>query len=90
MRKDADVELMKAPADDTITGATSGDVHTGLGHPGVGQTSAEIRHDGEKSRKNPGRGLQGAGSGTQELQTVDTDDRKHSSRINPGSNQDIC
>lgn len=29
-----------------MPGATSGAVHTGLGHPGQGQTSRELRHDG--------------------------------------------
>lgn len=46
-------------ASDTITGATSGDVHTGLGHPGQGQSSNEMRNDGGKTR---GGGLQGVGA----------------------------
>lgn len=38
-----------------MPGATSGDVHTGLGHPGSGQTSNEVRHHGG------GAGLEGVG-----------------------------
>jgi len=45
-------------AQDTITGATSADVHTGLGHPGQGQSSSEL-HDGSKKSG----GLQGVGAG---------------------------
>ena len=38
-------------------------------------SSAEIRHDGEKGRKNPGQGLQGVGaSGVREFKTVDERD----------------
>ncbi|KAF2736329.1 hypothetical protein EJ04DRAFT_169730 [Polyplosphaeria fusca] len=33
-------------ASSTLQGADSADVHTGLGHPGHGQTSSELRHDG--------------------------------------------
>ena len=29
-----------------MPGATSASVHTGLGHPGQGQTSSELRHGG--------------------------------------------
>jgi hypothetical protein len=39
-------------------GATSGDVHTGLGHPGSGQTSTELHGSGKKERV----GLAGAGA----------------------------
>lgn len=46
-------------ASDTIGGATSADVSTGLGHPGAGQTSRELRHDGGKSQ---GSGLEGVGA----------------------------
>lgn len=45
-------------AQDTIGGATSADVHTGLGHPGSGQTSNELRGDGRKDRN----GLTGVGA----------------------------
>ena len=42
-------------------GATSGDVHTGLGHPGQGQTSTEIRKEGQHTNKREGVGLQAEG-----------------------------
>ncbi|KAI5787283.1 hypothetical protein EDC01DRAFT_631652 [Geopyxis carbonaria] len=47
--------LNSGPVD--MPGATSADLHTGLGHPGQGMTSNEIRHDGQKKRKNQGTGL---------------------------------
>jgi hypothetical protein len=46
---------MYQDASSTITGASSGDVHTGLGHPGQGQTSNELRHPDKKG----GSGLVG-------------------------------
>ncbi|GES62194.1 hypothetical protein ATEIFO6365_0005017000 [Aspergillus terreus] len=55
-------ESTKTSASDTLMGATSQDVHTGLGHPGGGQTSSELRHDGQHGRKNPGVGLEGVGA----------------------------
>ncbi|KAL6306027.1 hypothetical protein BKA93DRAFT_730214, partial [Sparassis latifolia] len=36
---------------DTLTGAMSKDVHTGLGHPGSGMSSAEMHHNGKPHRK---------------------------------------
>lgn len=69
-RSDPDSE--QAYATDTITGATSGDVHTGLGHPGAGQSSSELRQN-DAGRQ----GLQGVGaSGAQEFKTVDQRDPK--------------
>lgn len=50
-------------ASETIGGATSADVRTGLGHPGQGMTSQEIHHDGGKQ----GKGLVGVGASS--LQT---------------------
>ncbi|KAJ4373273.1 hypothetical protein N0V83_003567 [Neocucurbitaria cava] len=41
-------------ASSTLTGADSGSVHTGLGHPGQGQTSQELHKDNRK-----GHGLAG-------------------------------
>ena len=76
MDDNADISSEQNSALDTIGGATSGDVHTGLGHPGSGQSSAEIRHDGQKGRKNPGQSLQGVGASTQEFKTVDASDPK--------------
>lgn len=46
----------------TLPGATSADVHTGLGHPGQGQTSTEIRHEGAHGRKRQPAGPEGAGA----------------------------
>ncbi|KAK0622181.1 hypothetical protein DIS24_g11323 [Lasiodiplodia hormozganensis] len=51
-------------ASDTLLGATSADVHTGLGHPGQGQTSTELRHDGSHGRAKQGTGLVGVGAET--------------------------
>ncbi|KAL3452258.1 hypothetical protein BJX65DRAFT_175655 [Aspergillus insuetus] len=53
-------EPVKTTAEQTLMGATSKDVHKGLGHPGSGQTSTEMRHDGQHTRKNPGHGLEGS------------------------------
>lgn len=49
-------------ASDTLGGATSADVHTGMGHPGAGMTSNELRHDGNKHRDAKAQGLQGVGA----------------------------
>jgi hypothetical protein len=46
-------------AADTLTGATSADVHTGYGHPGDGMSSKE-RHGGKG--KHVGSGLEGVGA----------------------------
>ncbi|KAF2203460.1 hypothetical protein GQ43DRAFT_438782 [Delitschia confertaspora ATCC 74209] len=50
---------MHSSAADTLHGADSQDVHTGLGHPGQGMTSTEIRHDGSHGGKKQGQGLVG-------------------------------
>jgi hypothetical protein len=55
---------MYQKASDTLQGATSADVHTGLGHPGQGQTSSEL-HDGSRR----GQGLAGLASGVKDQQT---------------------
>lgn len=73
---DADISSEQASAADTVGGSTSADVHQGLGHPGQGQSSAEIRHDGQSKRNNPGASLQGVGASTQEFKTVDHRDPK--------------
>lgn len=52
-------------------GATSADVHTGLGHPGQGQTSNELRHDGGNTG---GSGLEGRASGVPAANLVDKHD----------------
>ena len=46
---------------DSLPGATSADVHTGLGHPGQGQTSTELRHGGKHTASRDGAGLEGVG-----------------------------
>ncbi|KAI8986738.1 hypothetical protein BD414DRAFT_486899 [Trametes punicea] len=48
---------------DTITGATSKDVHDHYGHPGSGMSSAEMHHDGHPHRKRQMRGADQFGSG---------------------------
>lgn len=54
----------RTAASDTIGGSTSADVHTGLGHPGSGQTSTELRHGGEHTAtKSRGAGVEGLGVG---------------------------
>ncbi|EYE98817.1 uncharacterized protein EURHEDRAFT_408024 [Aspergillus ruber CBS 135680] len=55
-------ESVKTSAADTLQGSTSQDVYTGLGHPGSGQTSSELRHDGQSHRKHGGGGLEGVGA----------------------------
>ena len=49
-------------------------MHTGLGHPGQGQTSTELRHDGQHTSKKHGGGLAGVGASVGSgNQMVDTD-----------------
>ncbi|KLO05678.1 hypothetical protein SCHPADRAFT_946714 [Schizopora paradoxa] len=45
-------------AEDTMTGATSQDVHDGLGDPGSGMTSSEEKHGGAHHRKREGTGAE--------------------------------
>jgi len=71
---DADPESERASAQDTIPGATSADVHTGLGHPGQGMTSNELRHDGMKGGKHQSVGLEGVASGAKGSKLVDSHD----------------
>ncbi|MCJ1469109.1 hypothetical protein MMC07_007742 [Pseudocyphellaria aurata] len=62
---DADKDAPFTSAADTLGGATSADVHTGLGKPLQGQTSTEVRHEGQHHRENPGghgAGLVGTGA----------------------------
>ncbi|KDQ19481.1 hypothetical protein BOTBODRAFT_28056 [Botryobasidium botryosum FD-172 SS1] len=41
-----------ASAEDTLGGlVTSKELHDGLGHPGQGMSSKEVRHDGQPGRK---------------------------------------
>jgi len=49
-------------ASDTLQGDTSADVHTGLGHPGQGQTSTELHHAGTSGGSKNRSGLEGIGA----------------------------
>ncbi|OJT02831.1 hypothetical protein TRAPUB_6687 [Trametes pubescens] len=60
---DRDPWAAPASAGDTLTGATSQDVHGGLGHPGAGMSSAEMHHDGSAHRKRQMRGTEQFGAG---------------------------
>lgn len=55
-------ESTKTTASQTMMGSTSQDVNTGFGVPMQGQTSTEVRHDGQHGRKNPGGGMEGVGA----------------------------
>jgi hypothetical protein len=72
---------MYQDASSTITGATSADVHTGLGHPGQGQSSHELRH-GEKKG---GQGLSGLADsvGQGDVKSL-KDDPRHAVQRNLG------
>ncbi|KAK4550459.1 hypothetical protein LTR36_000038 [Oleoguttula mirabilis] len=63
-RDDNENDAPQASALD-FPGSTSGDVNTGMGKPIQGQTSSELRHDGQSHNKNPGSGLDGLKSGAQ-------------------------
>ncbi|KAI0790334.1 hypothetical protein C8Q75DRAFT_732980 [Abortiporus biennis] len=52
-----------ATAGDTFGGATSQDVHGGIGKPGSGMTSAEVHHDGHHHRKRKMQGTDQYGTG---------------------------
>lgn len=69
---------MYQKASDTLTGATSGDVHTGLGHPGQGQTSSELHHE-----KKGGQGLAGLADSVSQGNVKDLkDDPTHAAQRN--------
>lgn len=68
--KDASATSPLVPrASDTLIGATSADVHDGLGYPGQGMSSKELRHDGQPGRKRHGGGVEQvmAGDGSRKL-----------------------
>ena len=46
-----------------MPGSTSADVHTGLGHPGQGQSSSQAHHDGKSTRVKEGLGTVGQAEG---------------------------
>ena len=66
---DLDNQKMYQKASSTLGGATSADVHTGLGHPGQGQTSKELRHDGQSK----GQGFGHAGLDTTKERNAQND-----------------
>lgn len=59
-------ESTYTPASATLPGATSKDVYQGYGHPGSGETSKELHHDGTAGRKHQGYGLEGVGASVPE------------------------
>ncbi|KAF4547531.1 Hypothetical protein D9617_40g012700 [Elsinoe fawcettii] len=75
-------------ASDTIVGATSGDVHTGLGKPIQGQSSSEQRHDGKPHRAGDGGGLEGVGaSAVPQSGNVDARDPNHADQRGLGKEE---
>ncbi|KAI4145918.1 MAG: hypothetical protein LQ340_006123 [Diploschistes diacapsis] len=63
-------ESTKVSASDTLGGATSRDVHTGYGHPGQGQTSADAKH-----ARTQGQGLVGVGASGAQATMAAADER---------------
>ncbi|OCL08837.1 hypothetical protein AOQ84DRAFT_376380, partial [Glonium stellatum] len=59
---DPDATTSPPSAADTLGGATSAGVNCGLGHPGQGQTSVEVRHDGQHGWKRERLGLARVGA----------------------------
>jgi hypothetical protein len=78
---DLNNQKMYQDASSTITGATSADVHTGLGHPGQGQSSNELRHADKKG----GQGLTGLADsvGQGDVKSL-KDDPRHAVQRNLG------
>ena len=69
---DAEPETSENSAQATMPGATSGDVHQGLGRPVQGQSSSELRHDAKAGSSG---GLEGVGaSGVKSANLVDARD----------------
>ncbi|KAJ5998127.1 hypothetical protein N7499_005494 [Penicillium canescens] len=62
----SDKEPTYTSAADTLMGSTSADVDQGLGKPLQGQTSVELRHDGQHGRKKQTAGLEGVGASAQD------------------------
>ncbi|KFH41587.1 hypothetical protein ACRE_076960 [Hapsidospora chrysogenum ATCC 11550] len=58
----AQAEGRQPAASETLPGATSADVHQGLGHPGQGQTSQEMHGAHAGKRKKERSGLEGVGA----------------------------
>ncbi|KAF1837409.1 hypothetical protein BDW02DRAFT_586668 [Decorospora gaudefroyi] len=79
---DLNNQKMYHAASDTLQGATSADLHAGLGHPGQGQTSSELR-DGSSAPGMVGRGTtkdQQAGGAVETLKDLP----KHAEQRNLG------
>ena len=68
-------ESTKTSASDTLGGSTSGDVYQGLGHPGQGMTSSELRHDGGGAGKKERKGLVGVGASGASAGNMGVDER---------------
>ena len=60
---DKDPYATPTSAGDTLQGATSQDVYSGLGKPAGGMSSAEMHHDGQAHRKKQHLGADQYGSG---------------------------
>ncbi|KAF7797668.1 hypothetical protein EIP86_008868 [Pleurotus ostreatoroseus] len=72
---DKDPWATPTTAADTLTGATSKDVHGGIGKPASGMSSAEMHHDGQHRRKRQGLGKDQYGN-ADEMWAQDSIDRK--------------
>ncbi|KAI9850931.1 MAG: hypothetical protein M1838_004817 [Thelocarpon superellum] len=59
-------------AGDTLGGASSAEVHQGLGQPVQGQTSNELRHDGQHTSSRQRLGTAGLGASDGGLQGADS------------------
>lgn len=62
MERNHGKEATKTTASSTLLGTDSAAVHTGLGHPGSGQSSAELRKDGRQTRTTGGDAVEGRGA----------------------------
>lgn len=63
LRDDAvDEESTSTSAADTLGGATSADVYKGLEKPVQGESSKELRHDGQQHNKKLREGVIGRGT----------------------------
>jgi hypothetical protein len=79
---DLNNQKMYQDASSTLNGASSADVHTGLGHPGQGQTSRELRHPDKKG----GNGLVGLAESVEQGRAAKElkDDPAHAQQRNLG------
>lgn len=67
-----------------MPGATSQEVHAGLGQPGSGQTSASLAHDGKGKREKEKQGLTGQAEGGSGMQGDENAEAKRLQRDNAG------